>query len=248
MKRDTVDWRKIFLQDLLKKKKVIVLDDFDQSFAAMLSIMNERSSDIINRRYRYGEQYVEIGEKYNICIERVRAIISNSLRRIRGCEVVAYFTKGYEFTKLVNEVDEKLENNDRELVWLCQVKDKLDELETLKKKPVKAINIDENIKDAMVNCNYKLVENLLNMDLQLLVEELWNCDMDVSSLSKKNVDIDEMGFSPTTYNVLYRHGIRNLRDLVKMSRSDFERVRYLGVRRMEEIERVLSKYDIQIKE
>lgn len=86
------------------------------------------------------------------------------------------------------------------------------------------------------------------MDLQLLVEEIWKYNSEVISNTKRNMYIEEMGFTVATYNALHRGGVRTLRDLAKMNRDDFRRIRNIGVCKMDEIENVLSKYDIYIKE
>lgn len=247
-KNDTISWKEIFLQDLLRTKDVVVYDDFEQSFDEMLKLINERSSDIINRRYRFGETYKEIGERHYIGVERVRAVIVDTLRKIREGGGTDYFTKGYEATILSRGIRTKVRENDRELEWLYLAKAKLEELEELKKMPVESLNIDEEIKESMLGCDYKVIDNLLDMDLQLLVEEIWKYKSEVISNTKRNMYIEEMGFTVATYNTLHRGGVKTLRDLVKMKRDDFRRIRNLGVCKMDEIEKVLSKYDIYIKE
>lgn len=247
-KRNTISWEEIFLQDLLRTKDVVVYDDFEQSFDEMLKLINKRSSDIINRRYRFGETYKEIGERYNIGAERVRSIIVHTLRKIREGGGTDYFTKGCEATILSKGIRQKVRENDRELKWLYQAKAKLEELEELKKMPVESLKIDEKIKASMLECDYKVIDDLLDMDLQLLVEEIWKYKSEVISITKRNMYIEEMGFTVATYNALYRGGVRTLRYLAKMNRDDFRRIRNIGVCKMDEIENVLSKYGIYIKE
>ena len=56
-----------------------------------------------------------------------------------------------------------------------------------------------------------------------------------TSVKIRDMRIDEMDISVRAYNCLYRAGIRTVGDIMKMSRTDFERVRNLGRKSATEI-------------
>lgn len=58
------------------------------------------------------------------------------------------------------------------------------------------------------------------------------------------ISIEELGFSPRTYNCLKRVGFNSLEDLSKKSLDDYMKVRNLGRKSLNEVEEKLAEYGI----
>ena len=63
-----------------------------------------------------------------------------------------------------------------------------------------------------------------------------------------DIDIEDLDFSERTYILLRRANINTLNDLLSRSRYDVLKIRNIGPKSLEEIERKLAELDVQLKD
>lgn len=214
-------------------------------------------------RYRDKKTYREIGEIFNISIERSREIIARGLRK---CKHILYNLKYTVMWKLFegsfSDDDETLKLYDlchaieykymttvdsrtlmcgeppflKQLVWLVleeEIRKVNDDMESL--------NISEIVDRMHQHIHYKKI-----MDIGVLNYIYEKEHEDIKKKNTKNTDIRYVGFSLRTYRALYNHGICTLGDIIKYTKEDLEKIRNLDVKGIEEIEEVLAEHDLEL--
>lgn len=61
-----------------------------------------------------------------------------------------------------------------------------------------------------------------------------------------NVTIEDLGLSSTAYNGLFRHNIKNLKDLIEIPHGHLITLRGIGVKSVSEIENILDQYSDEV--
>lgn len=96
------------------------------------------------------------------------------------------------------------------------------------------------------------LEEKINLALSSLVErigidytkdEFYEALINYIPKKDKDISLEDLNFSVSTYHVLKRYGINNLEDLKKLKEEDFWRIRNLSRKNYIEIKDKLNKKD-----
>lgn len=217
---DWCDWRENLLHEITDEC-VQVPDDFDEIFKDICKTeLSERTAKILRMRFEDGLTYDEIGKDFGVVRERIRQLVVKGIQTLRRPRLRNRLVYGSQYIAALSQHKTAQAEYD-----LLQLKAE----ETAKEKRNAALDALRRDTDKLRASNVALASDIQATTLS------------PSSLEKemKETTLEELDLSASSYNSLRRYFFpshASAWDVANLSSEELMKIRYLGRKRIEEIE------------
>lgn len=189
----------------------------------MATILDERSCNIIKQYFIEEQSYRTIGSSYNLSGERIRQIITRSIRYIKRYLAI---NKIHDYNTTLTNASylAQLENESEKHLRTIQ---QLQHMVDIYKSEVESYKKDINNLQNMINKNADDSSTLVGLNIPFYHRD------------KKGYITDTI-FSTRTTNALIRRDLNTINDIVNLSPSELKKIRNLGCKSITEITTILK--------
>lgn len=226
-------WEEEFLKDLTNED-CAAPDDFSEIFDEVVSMLSERDRDILIRYYKNNEAFRTIAKDYGVSHERIRQILSLTLRKLRVPTTRNLLVHGWDYMKAVKELNTAQKRCD--MAYFKRL---------AKSKENVQLSISE-LKEAADKCEEAIqnIEKVSDADIRRLLTE---------RMSK--MEISDLNLSKHTQLAVKKHikavtGKDNatVLDLYRMDITDLRKLRSVGAKSIDQIsERLTSMFGVDLE-